>query len=133
MRTFAATKHLGIGDSARLFALLFDGSSDAILACFDSRYYYNFWRPVTAIHAAGDDGNPATDGDTGWMPLAGAPPHPEYPRGARVLRGLRFGNLMACVFGGMHYPTSGVHGATLGRNVAKWIGQHHFRPIRRGH
>jgi hypothetical protein len=167
LRAFAATKRLDIGDNARLFALLFTGASDAIQACFDSKYYYNFWRPVTAIHAAGDDGNESTIGDAGWLPLAGTPPHPEYPAahacfggyiaetlnrffGARNLK-MTFTStvpdtvphvyyrtddlveeiIMARVFGGMHYATSGVHGATLGRSVAKWISRHYLRPIRR--
>ncbi len=78
-RDFAATKKLGIADSARLFAALTVSLSEGIIACWDSKYYYNFWRPITAITTTLDDDNPATETDVTWLPLANTPPHPEYP------------------------------------------------------
>ncbi len=57
-------------------------SADAIIACFDAKYLYTFWRPVTAIRAGGTDGNDATVGDPTWSTLLpGTPNHPEYPSG----------------------------------------------------
>jgi hypothetical protein len=53
--------------------------ADSLIACWDSKYYYNFWRPVTAIHNTDSDGNPATESDVSWSPLAVTPAHPEYP------------------------------------------------------
>jgi hypothetical protein len=79
LRNLADTRHLGIDESARLYALLFVTFGDGAIACFDSKYYYNFWRPVTAIPAADTDNNPNTDADATWLPLAATPPHPEYP------------------------------------------------------
>jgi membrane-associated phospholipid phosphatase len=53
--------------------------ADGAIACWDAKYTYSFWRPVTAISLAGTDGNPDTDPDSGWTPLIITPPHPEYP------------------------------------------------------
>jgi PAP2 superfamily len=53
--------------------------NDAIIAVLDAKYYYNFWRPITAIRNGDIDGNPATDGEAAWQPLANTPMHPEYP------------------------------------------------------
>ena len=54
--------------------------ADALIACFDAKYHYKFWRPITAIRAGDTDGNEATVGDPSWSTLlAGTPNHPEYP------------------------------------------------------
>ncbi|HEY3518407.1 MAG TPA: vanadium-dependent haloperoxidase [Gammaproteobacteria bacterium] len=81
LRDFAAAKNLGVTGNARLFAQVFVTAADSMIACWDSKYYYNFWRPVTAITTDLDDGNPATARDPAWTPLAVTPPHPEYPAG----------------------------------------------------
>jgi hypothetical protein len=81
LREFAATKNLGVAGNARLFAQVFVTEADSMIACWDSKYYFNFWRPVTAITTDLDDGNPATERDAAWTPLAGTPAHPEYPAG----------------------------------------------------
>jgi hypothetical protein len=60
---------------------VFVTAGDSMIACWDSKYYFNFWRPVTAITTEIDDNNPATERDAAWTPLAGTPPHPEYPAG----------------------------------------------------
>src|SRR4029078_1927261 len=52
---------------------------DATIACWDSKYTYRFWRPVTAIPAADTDGNAQTEADPAWTPLRPTPLHPEYP------------------------------------------------------
>src|SRR5262249_54026772 len=51
------------------------------IACFEAKYTYNFWRPVTAIRAADTDGNPATVADPTWTPLVATPAHPSYSSG----------------------------------------------------
>ena len=81
LREFAATKNLGVSGNARLFAQVFVTTADSMIACWDSKYYFNFWRPVTAITTDLDDGNPATTRDAAWTPLAPTPGHPEYPAG----------------------------------------------------
>jgi hypothetical protein len=79
LRTVAVERNLETAQSARLFAMMYVAQADAGIACWDSKYYYNFWRPVTAIAAADTDDNPATVADAAWTPLANTPPHPEYP------------------------------------------------------
>ena len=75
----AAAKELDILDSARLFALVAIAADDALIAVFDAKYHYNFWRPVTAIRNADLTGNKATPREASWLPLGDTPMHPEYP------------------------------------------------------
>jgi hypothetical protein len=75
-----ATQHdLDLLDTVRLLAAGNMVATDAGMACFDSKYTYRFWRPVTAIRNADLDGNPATSADPAWTPLVTTPNHPEYP------------------------------------------------------
>jgi hypothetical protein len=75
-----ATRHgFDLVDAARALAMGMLVGADAAIACFDSKYHYTFWRPVTAIRNAEIDGNPATGADPGWSPLLTTPNHPEYP------------------------------------------------------
>ena len=53
--------------------------SDGTIACFDSKYTYNTWRPVTAIQLADSATNPATAAEADWTPVVPTPSHPEYP------------------------------------------------------
>ena len=79
-RTFnslVTTNNLGVEDSARMLAMVWTGAADAAIGCFNAKYKYGFWRPVTAIPAGG--GNSALTADTTWMPLGATPAHPEYP------------------------------------------------------
>jgi hypothetical protein len=52
---------------------------DALIAVFDAKYRYNFWRPITAIRNGDIDGNPATDREPTWQPIDNTPMQPEYP------------------------------------------------------
>jgi hypothetical protein len=74
-------RHNTLAQNARMFALLDVALADAGICCWDSKYEFNFWRPVTAIRAADTDGNPATSPDPGWTPLLGTPPFPSYVSG----------------------------------------------------
>jgi membrane-associated phospholipid phosphatase len=67
--------------NALLLAALNVAMADAGIACWDAKYHYVYWRPVTAISLADSDGNPATISDPNWMPLLITPAHPEYPSG----------------------------------------------------
>ena len=77
-RQFAAEQSDSLLDHARLFAALNAAMADALIAGFDSKYTHNFWRPVTAIHQAGADGNNLTIADPSWEPLMLTPPMPDY-------------------------------------------------------
>jgi hypothetical protein len=58
-------------------AMLWSGYADAGIGCWNAKFFFSFWRPVTAIHAGG--GNPELLADANWAPLAATPAHPEYP------------------------------------------------------
>jgi hypothetical protein len=70
-----------LAENARIFALLGMAIFDAAVACFESKYYYNFWRPVTAIRLGDTDGNPRTEADADWSSFVFTPPFPSYPSG----------------------------------------------------
>jgi hypothetical protein len=76
-RRLATEKGLNTSDTARLMAMLWAGYADAGIGCWNAKFFFSFWRPVTAIRAGG--GNPALTGDPNWAPLANTPAHPEYP------------------------------------------------------
>jgi hypothetical protein len=73
----AQNYRLDLMDSARLLAILWTGYADSGIACWNAKYTYNFWRPVTAIRAGGANSELLADG--GWSSLATTPNHPEYP------------------------------------------------------
>jgi hypothetical protein len=80
LRDLTERHGLGALRTARLFALADTASADALIACFDAKYHYEFWRPALAIPGGDTDGNRRTPGDTGWHPLLPVTPnHPEYP------------------------------------------------------
>jgi len=78
-RKLAAQRHLGTADTARLFAMANVTVADSMIGCFNAKYHFAFWRPITAIRAGDTDGNPDTIADPNWEPLAATPGHPEYP------------------------------------------------------
>ena len=82
MREIAAAQLSDIGDTARLFALAGVASADAVISAWDSKLYYNVWRPITAIQEGDSDGNSKTVGDPSWLPLIETPPYPDYTSGA---------------------------------------------------
>jgi hypothetical protein len=74
-------RHLTLTENARLFALLTIAEADAIISCWDAKYFFELWRPITAIRLADTDGNPDTAPDPTWTPLIATPPYPEYDSG----------------------------------------------------
>jgi hypothetical protein len=102
-RELLANKPLPLPQSARLFAHLNIALADALLAIFDAKYHYNFWRPITAIRSGDRDGNDATERDVGWTPLINTPLHPEYPCAHCVCDGAA-GAVLKSVFGAGTLP-----------------------------
>lgn len=125
--------------------------ADTLVACWDTKFHYGFWRPEHAIHHRHND--------LSWSPLLEAPPHPEYVSGhsavsgaaAHLLRG-EIGELasdftvnssvdssvrhfrtveeaaleasVSRIFGGIHFRFSCDEGLELGREVAnQWFSQ----------
>jgi hypothetical protein len=165
LRRAIESRDLDISATARIAALFYLAAADASVACWDAKYFYDFWRPEPAIVRGDEDDNPATVGDPGWRPLLGTPPHPDYLSGhtansgamATVL-GAIFGDapgfvieatssqavgvvrrwqtfseglrevIDARVYSGIHFRTSDVAGARLGRQVAQFVMTHALRP-----
>jgi len=86
-RQLSAHKGFGVVENARVFALLNMAGADAYIACWEAKYRYNFWRPVTAIRNADSVGNAALAADPNWEPLLPTPAHPEYPSGHAIYSG----------------------------------------------
>src|SRR5262245_9571159 len=79
LRSVATQSGRDVTRNARLYAAVGQGMDDAIVAVFDAKYHYQFWRPVTAIRNGDQDGNEATERDASWLPFIETPMHPEYP------------------------------------------------------
>jgi hypothetical protein len=79
MRQAVEHRKLGTVESARVAALMYMAFNDALVAVFDAKYTYQFWRPMTAVRNGDQHGNAAIKRDAGWLPLVDAPMHPEYP------------------------------------------------------
>lgn len=163
LRQFATTQQ-NLADNARLMAMIYMTHADAGIACFESKYFYEFWRPTSAITLADTDGNADTLADAAWAPVVATPNHPEYPaahscgstasmeairqffRTSQV--SFKFDSAVADtvvhsftsteqlvsemqaarIHGGMHFRASTVHGAELGKNVARQVLANHFLP-----
>jgi membrane-associated phospholipid phosphatase len=85
-QTASLAHNLTTAENARLFALLNLSFADGVIAFYDAKYTYNFWRPVTAIRAAATDGDPETEADPNWLPEVGnTAPDPSYPGAHAVI------------------------------------------------
>jgi hypothetical protein len=164
LRGLVTDKNLSTADSARLYAQLYVSVSDALIAGWDSKLHYGFWRPITAIRNADTDGNPDTEADAAWAPLTATPAHPEYPSahafisnaytetlraffGTKklniTLASVTTGTTMqynstddidkditdARIYAGFHFRTACVHGAVIGKKVAKFVAKNYFLPV----
>jgi PAP2 superfamily len=88
----ATASFMSLLETAHLFARLNVAMADAAIACWDAKYRYTFWRPITAIRSGDLDGNAATVPDPAWKPWldffpGGTPSHPEYPSGHSTVSG----------------------------------------------
>jgi hypothetical protein len=91
MRSLSARFGLSTAENARLFAMVSLAAADGAIACWNDKYYWNFWRPIDAIREAESDDNPATAGDPDWKPLfdpatatvpaLSTPAFPDHPAG----------------------------------------------------
>jgi hypothetical protein len=97
-RKISLDRGLDLSENARFFALLSIAGADAYIAAWDAKFTYNFWRPVTAIRQADSDGNPATIGVPGWLPLGTTPPFPDYVSGHTTYTGA-FVHVLERLFG----------------------------------
>jgi hypothetical protein len=81
LQEFATRRGLDIDDSARMFAAADTAIADGAGTVWNAKLQYLWWRPVTAIRLADDDGNPNTVGMPDWMPFIATPPYPDWPSG----------------------------------------------------
>jgi hypothetical protein len=135
----AGQRHLTLSESARMLALLNVAMADAIIACWEAKYHYVFWRPITAIRLADTDSNPATVAEPSWTPLLVTPAHPEYPAGHSTVSGaattvlaLHFGDevtfsLQSEILPGVTRYYSRFSEAADEANEARVYGGMHFR------
>jgi PAP2 superfamily len=102
-QTAVLRRELTTAQSARLFALLNLSFADAVIAFYDAKYTYNFWRPVTAIREAAIAGNPETIPDPNWLPEVGnTTPDPAYP-GAHAVISAAGASILISFFGKEHF------------------------------
>lgn len=178
-RSLAMSRGLDVVDSARLFAMTNLVGADASIGCWNDKAFHSFWRPITAIREAANDGNPATEADTSWVPLFDptvevsgprliTPGFPDHPSGHTCISGAIVNTLQsffgtdtvpftavsnkcapapcpnrsferfsialkeiidARVWGGIHFRTADVQGATLGKKVARFLDANYFQPV----
>jgi hypothetical protein len=97
-RALAANRGLDIVDSARMLAMTNLAAADGSIGCWNDKYHWSFWRPITAIREAAADGNPATTPDPTWLPLFNpsvpvsgpalvTPGFPDHPSGHTCISG----------------------------------------------
>ena len=119
VRSVANMPGRDVTQNARLLALTAMGIDDALIAVFDAKYHYNFWRPITAIRNGDIDGNDATDRDAGWLPFVDAPMHPEYPCAHCIVSGAVAG-VLAAEIGNGPTPTLTTTSPTAPGVVHSW-------------
>jgi hypothetical protein len=84
LRDFATRHALDIDDSARMFAAADTAIADGAITVWNAKLQYLWWRPITAIQEATNDGNPATVGLSDgrvWTSRITTPPYPDWPSG----------------------------------------------------
>jgi hypothetical protein len=119
VRKLVMAKRLDVVDSARLMALVSIGLTDAIIAVLDAKYHYNFWRPITAIRNGDNDGDPATEREASWQPIASTPMHPEYPC-AHCIQSGSVAAVVKAVFGTSEIPEIAMTSPTAPGVTRRW-------------
>lgn len=112
LRALIIQENLSLLETARLMAIAYSSMADGMIGCFNAKYHFSFWRPITAIRNGDIDGNPYTIADPAWTPLGATPAHPEYPSAHGCLTAA-FANSLKDYFGtpNIHFA---VHSAITG-------------------
>jgi hypothetical protein len=106
--------------NARLFMAVCQAADDAIIAVFDAKYHYNFWRPITAIRNGDIDGNDATERDPSWTPFINTPMHPEYPCAHCISAGA-IGTVLQAEIGNASIPVLTTLSPTANNTKRTWM------------
>jgi hypothetical protein len=113
-RSVATGAGRDLADNARLLAAAAVAMDDALIAVFDAKYAYNFWRPITAIRNSEGDAR-----DPGWVPFIDTPMHPEYPC-AHCIVSASLGAVLAAELGSAPAPRLSSSSPTAGGAVRTW-------------
>jgi hypothetical protein len=119
VRQLVIAKQMSVDDSARLMTLVALGLNDALIAVFDAKYHYNFWRPITSIRNGDIDDNPATDREATWQPIDNTPMHPEYPCAHCILSG-SVASVVKAVLGTEDIPEIAITSPTAPGVAHRW-------------
>jgi hypothetical protein len=119
VRGVAAMPGRDVLQNARLFAVATQAADDAVVAVFDAKYTYAFWRPITAIRNGDIDGNEATERDPSWRPFIETPMHPEYPC-AHCIVAAAFGEVLRAEIGAAPVPTLTTTSPTADNVARSW-------------
>jgi len=119
VRSVANVPGREVTQNARLLAVTAQAIDDALIAVWDGKYFYNFWRPVTAIRNGDIDGNDATERDAGWLPFIDTPMHPEYPCAHCIVSGA-VGAVLVAEIGSGPTPTLSTTSPTAPGVVRNW-------------
>jgi hypothetical protein len=119
VRSVADVPGREVTQNARLFAAVTQATDDALIAVFEAKYYYNFWRPVTAIRNGDIDGNEATERDPTWTPFIDTPMHPEYPCAHCIVSGA-VGTVLKAEIGTGPMPTLTTTSPTAKGAARRW-------------
>jgi len=117
MRSVAVMPGRTLSQNAHFYAAGSIAIDDALIAVYDAKYTYQFWRPITAIRNGG--GNPALMQETGWTPLITTPMHPEYPC-AHCVSASALGAVIEAEIGGNPMPTLSTSSPTAGGVTRTW-------------
>lgn len=126
LRDIAIKRHLSTSQQARLFVMTSVSAADSLIACWENKDHWLFWRPQTAIQLAGTDGNPDTVADTGWTSLIPTPGYPDPPSGFNCFMSGTM-NAARAYFGTnrMRFSLTSVGAAPVTRNYTRFTGPIH--------
>jgi hypothetical protein len=119
VRSVADAPGREVTQNARLFAAVTQAMDDGMIAVFEAKYHYNFWRPTTAIRNGDIDGNDATERDASWTPFIDVPMHPEYPSAHSILAGA-VGAVLQAEIGAGPMPVLATASPTAKGAVRRW-------------
>jgi hypothetical protein len=125
VRSVAESAGRDVTRNARLFMVVTQATDDAMIAVFDAKYKYNFWRPITAIRNGDIDGNDATERDPSWTPFINTPMHPEYPC-AHCIVSATIGTIIEAEFGNATAPVFATNSPSANNAKRTWMKMEDF-------
>jgi hypothetical protein len=118
-RQLVIAKKMSLIDTARFMALVTIAAADAYIAVMDAKYFFEFWRPITAIRNGDIDDNPGTEREPAWQPLGATPMHPEYPC-AHCIHSAAFAAVAEAVLGSANVPELTMTSSTAPGVIRRW-------------